>query len=78
MTQNFNPINMKWHIKHNKYCMIQWGKPIFFSLGIHVDNQLKYIDIHLIFIIITLGDPNWTYDEYSNAHHAWWSSRNKS
>jgi len=61
----------EWKIKHGKYWMVQWGKPIFFSLGIHIDRALKYIDFHLIFIILTFGKPDWDYKEYQ----AWWSSR---
>jgi hypothetical protein len=62
---------MQWHIKTGRYWMVQWGKPIFFSLGIHIDYNLKYVDLHLIFIIITFGNPDWPYKEYK----AWWSSR---
>ncbi len=62
---------MQWHIKNKGWLMIQWGWPIFFSLGIHIDRSLKYIDFHLVFIIITIGNPDWPYEEY----RAWWSSR---
>jgi len=64
---------MRWHISNGKYWMVQWGKPIFFSLGIHIDRRLKYMDLHLIFLIITIGNPDWGFEDY----RAWWSSRNK-
>jgi hypothetical protein len=51
--------------------MVQWGWPILFSLGIHVDRNWKYIDLHLVFVILTIGNPDWPYEEY----RAWWSSR---
>lgn len=62
---------MRWHIHNGKRWMVQWGWPIFFSLGIHIDRQLKYMDLHLGFIIITFGNPDWPYEDY----RAWWSSR---
>jgi hypothetical protein len=62
---------MRWHKTHGKWWMIQWGRPIFFSFGIHVDSHLKYVDFHLIAMIITLGNMEETYREYK----AWWSSR---
>ena len=59
--------------------MVQWGEPIFFSLGIHTafrhplswDFRIKYIDIHLVCLIITIGNQGETYEEYK----AWWASR---
>lgn len=65
---------MQWHIKNRKWWMVQWGRPIFFSLGIHIDSHLKYVDFHLIFAIITIGKQNpddWAYDDY----RTWWASR---
>lgn len=63
---------MRWRqIKHSKYWMIQWGRPIFFSLGVHIDPRIPYIDIHLIFIIITIGNCEKQYQDYK----AWWASR---
>lgn len=66
---------MQWHIYNRKRIMIQWGRPIFFSLGIHIDSRLRYVDLHLIFIIITIGNAgksgDWSYDEY----RVWWASR---
>lgn len=57
------------HIKHGKYWMVQWGVPVLFSVGVHVDNRFKYIDFHLLFAVITLGSME--YDHYQ----AWWSAR---
>lgn len=54
--------------------MIQWGRPIFFSFGIHIDYRLRYVDIHLFFLIITIGKTNpgdWSFEEY----RVWWASR---
>jgi hypothetical protein len=51
--------------------MLQWGRPIFFSLGIHVDPRIGYVDLHLVACILTLGNCEATYREY----RAWWSSR---
>lgn len=62
-----------WHVKHGKYYMLQWGMPIAYSLGIHIDHKFKYIDFHLLFIIITLGNMKHEYEYYQ----AWWSSRTK-
>lgn len=66
---------MRWHIKiPHKALMIQWGRPIFFSLGIHIDSRLRYVDLHLVFIIITIGvqkPEDWGYEEY----RVWWASR---
>jgi len=62
---------MQWHIKiPAKYIMVQWGWPIFFSLGIHIDPRARYIDLHIIFFILTIGNPK-VYEQYLS----WWSSR---
>jgi hypothetical protein len=62
---------MKWNIRHGKFWMIQWGRPIFFSLGVHIDPRVPYIDFHLIAMILTIGNLDKTYKDYK----AWWSSR---
>jgi len=63
---------MRWHqIKHGKWWMLQWGKPIFFSLGIHIDPRIWYVDLHLIACIITFGHCEKAYTDYK----AWWASR---
>jgi hypothetical protein len=64
--------NMQWNLKKGKYWMLQWGEPIFFSLGIHIDPRKKYIDFHIIYFIFTIGDPK-AYIEYES----WWSARDK-
>jgi len=62
---------MRWHIKAGKYWLFQWGWPVGFSLGIHVDYRLSYIDLHLGWVLLTLGNMQVEYKEYQ----AWWSSR---
>ena len=62
---------MQWKIKHGKYWMVQWGWPVFLSIGIHVDFRVPYIDLHLIAMIITIGNCEKTYKDY----RTWWSSR---
>lgn len=57
--------------------MIQWGKPIFFSLGIHIDCFLRYVDFHLIFLIITIGKTDYDFDTYEINLRSWWASRTK-
>jgi len=36
--------------------MVQYGINIGFSLGIHVDFWLRYVDIHIPLIVITIGN----------------------
>ena len=62
---------MRWHTRHGRWWMVQWGRPIWFSLGIHIDCHLRYVDVHLGFLILTLGSPDYSFEEY----HTWWSAR---
>lgn len=52
--------------------MIQWGKPAFLSFGIHIDYYVRYVDFHLIFVIVTIGKPECGFEDF----HTWCSSRN--
>lgn len=62
----------KWNFVHGRYWMIQWGFPIFFSLGIHLDRNFRYLDLHFIFVILTIGRLN--KNDFKEAG-AWWSAR---
>lgn len=63
----------RYWIRHGRFWMVQYSRRIFFSLGIHLDFELRYIDLHLGCLILTLGDMEREYDQYQ----AWWSSREK-
>lgn len=60
-----------YYIRHGKYWMLQWGRPIFLSVGVHLDYRFRYIDFHLGAAILTIGNISQEYEEYQ----AWWSSR---
>lgn len=62
---------MALHIRHGRWWMFQWGTDILFSIGLHLDRRLRYMDIHLLSIILTLGNIETEYEYYQ----AWWSSR---
>lgn len=63
----------KWQIRRpHRRLMVQWGKSVKYSVGIHVDHQFQYVDFHLLFFIVTIGNPD-AYEDYQ----AWWSSRSR-
>lgn len=61
----------RWHVQTGRYWMLQWGWSILFSVGLHIDWRLRYVDLHLGCVIVTLGRPEWGYEEC----RAWWSAR---
>jgi len=58
-------------MRKGRHWMVQWGWPIFFSLGLHVDPRIWYVDLHVIATILTFGNL----DAVDYDFKAWNSSR---
>jgi hypothetical protein len=65
---------MRWRIhRPHPLLMVQWGWPIFLSLGLHFDFRAPYLDLHLGAVIVTLGRIRKQADDYQ----AWWCAHLK-
>ena len=61
-----------WHDRKRKWWMVQFVLDYSFSIGIHVDLRRRYVDLHFLWFVFSIG-LNAPYSDYLSSIR--WDSR---